>query len=70
MLPPSSLPRWCPRCRGRLIHGGDSYGGYSSCLCCGFVYEWVSGPAIDLPVDETPGSRQRRRQPTHGKLRL
>ncbi len=64
----ASLLRSCPRCSGRLFHGRDPYGGYSSCVCCGFVHEWVSGPAIDMP-DDTPG-RQRRREPSHGKQRL
>jgi hypothetical protein len=62
-----SLPRSCPRCAGRLFHGRDPYGGYSSCVACGFVHEWVSGPSIDLPED---GIGRRRREPTHGKLRL
>jgi len=68
--PTASLPRSCPRCAGRLVHARDPYGGYSSCLCCGFVHEWVSGPAIDLPADGDGSGRQRRRQPSHGKQRL
>ena len=64
----AALPRSCPRCRGLLLHARDPYGGYSSCLCCGFVQEWVHGPAIDLP-DDNP-ARQRRREPSHGKQRL
>jgi hypothetical protein len=47
----------------------DWYGAYSTCIACGYVHEWVSSPAIDLPTDEGP-ARQRRRQPSHGKLRL
>ena len=70
MRPSASLPRSCPRCSGRLFHGGDAYGGYSSCVCCGFVHEWVSGPAIELPEDGAVGTRKRRREPTHGRLRL
>ena len=66
---PAALPRVCPRCSGRLFHGRDAYGGYSSCVCCGFVHEWVSAPAIDLPADPD-GGRRRRRQPSHGKLHL
>jgi hypothetical protein len=34
---------------------------------CGFVHEWVSGPAIDLPEE---GNGRRRREPNHGKMRL
>ena len=66
----ASLPRSCPRCAGRLFHGGDNYGRYSSCLYCGFVHDWVGGPAIELPDDEAPGVRQRRREPSHGRQRL
>ncbi len=66
----ASLPRSCPRCRGRLFHAADHYGGYSSCVTCGFVHEWVSGPAIDLPDDAGVAAGHRRREPTHGKLRL
>ena len=63
-------PRSCPRCRGSMLTERDMYGSYSSCLCCGYVHEWISGPAIDLPDDPDATPRQRRRQPSHGKLRL
>ena len=63
----ASLPGSCPRYSGRLFHGRDPYGGYSSCMACGFVHEWVAGPAIDLPEQ---GSGRRRRDPKSGKLRL
>ena len=39
-------PHACPRCQGRLFTGRDVYGIYSTCLACGFVREWVSGPAV------------------------
>jgi len=65
----AALLRSCPRCAGRLFHGRDPYGGYSSCVCCGFVHEWVAGPAIELPR-EPDGGRRRRRQPSHGKVHL
>ena len=61
------LPRSCPRCGGRLFHGRDSYGGYSSCMACGFVHEWVSGPAVELPEE---GSGRRKREPSHGRQLL
>ena len=54
----ASLPQSCPRCTGRLFHTRDAYGGYSSCMACGFVREWVAGPAIELP-DATSGRRKR-----------
>jgi len=67
----TTLPRVCPRCRGSMIAERDWYGTYSSCLSCGYVHEAVSPPAIELlEEDENGRVRQRRRQPSHGKLRL
>jgi hypothetical protein len=64
-------PRLCPRCSGAMISERDWYGSYATCLSCGFVHEMVSSPPIDLLDDEDSASpRQRRRQPSHGKLRL
>ena len=65
-----ALPRTCPRCKGAMIPERDWYGEYSTCLCCGYVREAVSTPPIDLLMDEQNGHRQRRRQPSHGKIRL
>jgi hypothetical protein len=64
----STPPRNCPRCRGAIIMERDWYGSYGTCLACGFVHEVLSSPPIELPVDE-PG-RQRRREPSHGRMRL
>ena len=67
----ATLPRVCPRCSGSMIIERDWYGSYSTCICCGFVREAVSSPAIDLMLEDEEGhGRQRRRQPSHGKLRL
>ena len=67
----ATLPRICPRCNGSMIIERDWYGSYSTCICCGYVREAVSSPAIDLMLEDEEGhSRQRRRQPSHGKLRL
>ena len=67
----AAIPGPCPHCRGRLFTDQDRYGAYSSCLACGFVHEWVSGPAVTLPDDTAAGGgRQRRREPSHGKQRL
>ena len=66
----ASLPRSCPRCTGRLFHTADRYGGYSSCLACGFVHEWVSGPAIELPDDAAVAAGHRRRSPSYRTVRL
>ena len=64
-------PKNCPRCRGAMIMERDWYGSYSTCLTCGFVHEMLSSPPIDVPSDDDEhAGRQRRRQPSHGRLRL
>ena len=63
-------PHACPRCRGRLFTSHDRYGVYSACLSCGYVHDWLGGPAIDLPDDVPADGRSRRRQPSYGKLPL
>ena len=67
----ATLPKICPRCSGSMIIERDWYGSFSTCICCGYVREAVSSPAIDLMLEDEEGhGRQRRRQPSHGKLRL
>jgi len=67
----AALPKICPRCTGSMIIERDWYGSFSTCICCGYVREAVSSPAIDLMLEDEEGhGRQRRRQPSHGKLRL
>jgi hypothetical protein len=63
-------PARCPRCQGRLATARDWAGRYSSCFVCGYMYEWCSEAAITLTALETETLRQRRREPTHGKVRL
>jgi len=58
---PDARPRTCPRCGSRLFHSQDRFGRYSSCWTCGFVHEWVSDPALELPGDS--GTPQRLRTP-------
>jgi hypothetical protein len=53
-----------------MITEQDWYGSYSSCLCCGYVYEVGAMAAEELQAEEGAPHRQRRRQPSHGKLRL
>ena len=66
-----SMPRMCPRCKGAMIPERDWYGEYSTCLSCGYVHEAVSEPPPkELLGEEDDRSRQRRRSPTHGKIRL
>lgn len=67
----AALPRVCPRCCGSMIPEEDWYGSYSSCLSCGYVYEVGGMDAEELRNEEgSEPHRQRRRQPSHGKLRL
>ena len=63
-------PRNCPRCRGTMIMERDWYGAYGTCIACGFVHEVLSSPPIDLAQEELRPGRQRRREPSHGRLRL
>jgi len=56
-----------------MIPERDWYGEYSTCLSCGYVHEAVTTPPIDVVDEEETsngGHRQRRRQPSHGKIRL
>lgn len=70
MVSQRAVPRNCPRCRGSMIFERDWYGVYGSCISCGYVYEVMSSPPIDIHQEESGTGRQRRRQPSHGKLRL
>jgi hypothetical protein len=62
----------CPRCGGSMIQETDWYGTYSSCISCGHVKEHVSKTAL-VDLEDDGGERlpgQRRRQPSHGKIKL
>lgn len=61
-------PTTCPRCHGVLFTARDWAGQYSSCLICGYVYEWGDPPPSLLPEDGPGAPRQR--QPSHGTVRL
>ena len=61
------IPRTCPRCRGSMIIERDWYGAYGTCLSCGYTHETITPPPVE---DEFEVDRQRRRQPSHGKMRL
>ena len=64
-------PVFCRRCsRGKMFPEEDWWGKSSTCLSCGYVYEETASPPIDLPKEDETGRRQRRRQPSHGKIRL
>ncbi|MFQ6020107.1 MAG: hypothetical protein ACE5KW_05050 [Dehalococcoidia bacterium] len=67
----TASPSSCPRCGGSMIFEEDWYGAYGTCLTCGYVYEVGATAMQELLEQEGNGEhRQRRRQPSHGKLRL
>lgn len=64
-------PNQCPRCKGIMLGESDAHGLYSSCLACGHVHETLMISPAELEEEQTvEDGRQRRRQPSHGKLRL
>ncbi len=66
-----ATPIQCPRCTGSMLAESDMHGAYSSCLACGYVYENRVISVFELEQEQTvEAGRQRRRQPSHGKLRL
>ena len=67
VTPPSS----CPRCTGTMLTESDANSVYASCLACGYVYEANIISVFELQAEQAvEEGRQRRRQPSHGKLRL
>jgi hypothetical protein len=71
---PADLPRRCPRCRNALTMARDWAGAYSSCLICGYVYEWGAAPAATpvaaVPTDGATPRPRRLRAPSHGTRSL
>lgn len=66
-----ATPVECPRCSGPMLGESDAHGPYSTCLACGYVYESRIISVFELEQEQTvEEGRQRRRQPSHGKLRL
>jgi uncharacterized Fe-S cluster-containing MiaB family protein len=48
----------------------DWYSAYGSCLICGYVHEVGAVSLEEIEREINGDNRQRRRQPSHGKLRL
>ena len=68
---PVTPPTKCPRCKGMMLNESDAHSVYSSCLSCGYVYEENIISVFELEREQAvEEGRQRRRQPSHGKLRL
>jgi hypothetical protein len=67
---PPTAAHSCPRCRGRLSTAQDWAGTYSSCLLCGYVYEWGALPAqvaaAAVADADHPAPHRRLRSPSHG----
>ena len=54
-----------------MIIEDDWYGKFGSCVACGYVHENERCNPADLVEEERlAAGKQRRRQPSHGKLRL
>lgn len=52
-----------------MILESDWHGSYSTCISCGYIHELGATTPEEIAMEENP-LRQRRRQPSHGKLRL
>ncbi len=64
-------PRQCPRCQGLMIIEDDWYGKFGTCITCGYVHETQVVDRQEIVEEERlAAGKQRRRQPSHGKLRL
>ena len=64
-------PRRCPRCNGLMIIEDDAYGQFGTCITCGYVHDAMRADPQELLEEERlAAGKQRRRQPSHGKLRL
>ncbi len=67
----SPPPKNCPRCRGLIIVEDDWYGRFGTCISCGYVHDTQRADPKELLEEERlAAGKQRRRQPSHGKLRL
>ncbi|MEI6666316.1 MAG: hypothetical protein WCL53_09225 [Chloroflexota bacterium] len=54
-----------------MIIEDDWYGKFGTCIACGYVHEnQIADPAEILEEERLAAGKQRRRQPSHGKLRL
>lgn len=54
-----------------MIVEDDSYGQFGTCIACGYVHESQrADPEELLREEQLAAGKQRRRQPSHGKLRL
>jgi hypothetical protein len=54
-----------------MLGESDAHGIFATCLSCGHVHETKVISSEELAEEQTvEAGRQRRRQPSHGKLRL
>ncbi|MDA1009960.1 MAG: hypothetical protein O2888_00635 [Chloroflexi bacterium] len=65
------IPSQCPRCSALMLVETDSNGTFGSCVTCGYVHDVQRISAVELLAEEQfAAGKQRRRQPSHGSLRL
>ena len=50
-------PRSCPRCQGNMLFEEDWYGAYSTCLSCGYVYEFGATAALEFEAEGNGSAR-------------
>ncbi len=54
-----------------MLAESDNHGNFGTCISCGYVYESHVISVLELEEEQAvEAGRQRRRQPSHGKLRL
>ena len=64
-------PKNCPRCQSFMIFETDHYGKFGTCVICGYVSEDAPcDPEIIAEELRLVAGKQRRRQPSHGFMRL
>ena len=70
-MAPDPLPSRCTRCSAMMLVESDSHGVFATCVACGNVHEAKRISAAELLAEEQlAAGKQRRRQPSHGALRL
>ncbi len=54
-----------------MIVEDDAHGQFGTCITCGYVHETMRADPLEILEEERlAAGKQRRRQPSHGKLRL
>jgi ribosomal protein S27AE len=54
-----TLPKQCPRCRGRVLVEHDYYGAFGTCMTCGYVSEARDASPADMLAAERLEAQRR-----------